>query len=469
MNPAVWICLLAGATLGRKYDYTLSKAVNAWTGWERGLHYVDQFALLTERMDNIAGQQQSLLSFGADNSWSLSFDLSVTGSFDGVENGFLMILSRSEVSRDPYNPEAQSREAIQSFIPSDDGLAIFFDGKNKRELKFKLSTKKFKYKRFGTTPQSCTLPEDISKVHITLRVDGNAAVLFYSSGAKNFESMTQCGVINLPPKFLKVFFLSMFAKSSPNNLFRINVSAMEFETDLENIAIKEAPSFQVENVPRLFKTINMLASNHQLVGHNLLMMNKQDLNITIIHQNQLQIMTKFDTINHYITKNIDETDELLSYATEQEQIADQFAMGVLAKLENWVDNTAFFIDNFYKNSSDIKATIDAFDFQKQAKNGEKIIKTLEEKFKTYSKTINDFKGKYDLAFNQVKQLKISRDELKSAPAVMENMLRRFHGSSEMRMRKLIFGAIVVVGSIVIVALSIILFRLKKSMQMKVFD
>ena len=69
-----------------------------WMGFQRAVHYLDRFTLLTPRMHTIEGLMSSNYPFYYEREWSLTFELKKRGKDASEKDGFMLLLSRKTIT-----------------------------------------------------------------------------------------------------------------------------------------------------------------------------------------------------------------------------------------------------------------------------------------------------------------------------------------------------------------------------------
>ena len=143
MQISVRILLVIFSALAcKKYDYRLSHGRKMWQGALYGLHYVDHFSLLTQRVPNIKGAINSYTTFGYNDLASLSFDVKTDGVWGSPKDGYGIFLMKSSWDHGSIDAMRDSKQSFELNLPKFVGFAVFVTGADKNQLYFGFITGK---------------------------------------------------------------------------------------------------------------------------------------------------------------------------------------------------------------------------------------------------------------------------------------------------------------------------------------
>lgn len=82
------------------FDYYLNRGRKMFVGFERAVHFLDKFTFLSEKMFGITGAMTSYYKFHTNNEFSLTFDMHMYGKMKSAEDGFLILLGSSALTKE---------------------------------------------------------------------------------------------------------------------------------------------------------------------------------------------------------------------------------------------------------------------------------------------------------------------------------------------------------------------------------
>ena len=150
-------------------------------------------------------------------------------------------------------------------------------------------------------------------------------VLTVSKGEEGKQGYQICGRITVDNKWIKSFYVTMFGYSGASSNFRIDMKTLILSTEIENLGVSEFESRFDENDHKLFRQIHYFSVNKNETDRYMKEFNSDDqgpLNISQIYSTQSSIYTIFDYSNVLLEKNIESTDDIISFLDQQTEAID---------------------------------------------------------------------------------------------------------------------------------------------------
>lgn len=275
-----------------------------------------------------------------------------------------------------------------------------------------------------------------------------------------------CWSNQLTNPWMKSFFLTMLARSAPARAFRLNINSLVFSTDLENLGISEFEAKYDDNDHKLFRQIHFFQVNKNETERYFKTENPEmelkSLNLSIINDYQTQIFNSFDYVNVLLEKNLESTDDIVTYLEQQKSAVQIYSLGMLDSMRGWVNDTKMQFELMEKDTLNIVSEFKSFDLEAEFVITQNMLETLKQKFMTHAdklKGLKDYGG-------QIKQnldyLKAKRSTMRNLPQQIKDYLDAIEESKRASSDTFILILLVGAGVFVLVALMAIFCRLSKS-------
>ena len=277
-----------------------------------------------------------------------------------------------------------------------------------------------------------------------------------------------CAKIQIKNSWMKSFYLTMLSRSSPTSSFRTDVKSLILSTDVENLGISEFEAKYDDNDHKLFRQIHFFQINHNETSHlfkdDSPEIDVKSLDLKTIHDYQSKIFNTFDYCNILLEKNIESTDDIITFLDQQKEAVDVYSKNMLTSMRTWIDETKAQFELMEKDTINIVTEFKAFDLESEFQITQNLLDILKGKFVGNAEKLQSLR----LYGGQIKQnllyIQSKKNELKNLPmqikSYIETIEESYNVSADTFLLMLLIGA----GFFVLVALVSIFCRLNKSQQ-----
>lgn len=333
-------------------------------------------------------------------------------------------------------------------------------GESKNKLYVGVSADQINFSK--ETSEVCEF-ESSESLRFMIRLVNN--VLFFSRTNPRDSNYEVCAKITLNQPWMESFYLYLIARSAPTTNYRIDIKSMILSSDVENLGISEFEAKYDDNDHKLFRQIHFFKMNEDQTSHFLNNDSDQvdvnSLNITSIALNQVKIVTAFDYCNVLLEKNIESTDDIVTFLDQQKQAIDDYSKNVINNLKTWINETKVQFDMMERDTMNILSEYKSFDIESEFQITQNLLEMLKEKFKVNSKKLENLKTYGSQIKLNLKYIKSKKSILVDLPIQIQNYIKALEESSSITGDSFILLILVVAGFVVLVALVSIFCRLKK--------
>jgi hypothetical protein len=411
------LILSISATL---HDYEISRGRKMWQGNQRAVHYVDQFGLLTDKMENIQGLLTTFIPLSGGIDWSLSFELQFFGEAKDNKNGFYLGLSEEKFDSFEMNKKVYSKRDFLKVIPKKLGFFMFIKGTEDGKLYsgYKNDKKAFSNKDYS----SCDV--DFSKGKVLFFLKGGAGKIVVSYHYENDRDFQKCVDLSYDQKKLQVFYPILYARSVPKSPFRIKLSAMTFSTHVDNPNISENESKFDDHLPKLFKHIAFLKNNSDYLKTFRKETTDENLNITELFDSQIRVYNSLNYANILLSQCLSETDVIMDYTSRQKEASKDYGHMVINTLQEWMDKTAEQYKTMNDDVHNIIQEMDKFNFGSLVNETKKLFEDFKTKINDTPNSLGDFKKFGEVIQRNLEQLRKKKEIMKNFPQFVEEFLNK---------------------------------------------
>lgn len=451
-----------------KYEYNLSTARKMWRGFGNALHYTHNFKILSQKLTGITGALTSYQKLKTSDSWMLSLDIEITGNMHIENEGLYIYIMEKPFSNIVFDKIENSLQKFnkQKFIAN--GLYLYFNGKDQNILNFGVSDGLDEGAN-SNTENNCKLKASLKTIHLVLIAKGEKLEIFISKIEKSSESMEKCGVLMFKGKFRNNFYIGFYAQSEQNSFFQIDLNNLIFESDIQN---KELTHFSKElglNTPQLFKKINLMLANSDVLDFNLHVVDKNNVNISSITSFQSSTLQRLDIINHLLELNLEQSEELLSYFGRHQELAASYFNNVLQTLNKWMAESTNQLLTISEDSTLFLKDLKGFNFDSVYLKTKKTVDYLESSLKINGHTLKNFQTFTKKTQNNLKFLNQKQDSLDRLPVLINSYLSQYSSKKQEKFKIIILSVLSFIGIVVMISLTSILLRLKITQRRKLFE
>lgn len=462
------LLLILGIGLGLRYEYDISRGKNLWSGHLHGLHYLDHFALLSNRLTNVTGAVSTFSALRCSSEASISFDLESVGSWEREGDGFSFYLGRKPLETTSVRPVSRKRLTFEESMPRVSGVTFYIRGRDKKRLYFKnLSGKDVKRK--GVEFSSCEMAASGDDLHLTLRITSKEIKIYTSESLNRHKPLVECGKIPMEDSSFSEFFLAFYAQATRPSFWKAAITNVYFESDVENPGLIEFGRAANQNLPRLFKNIHILSAGQKKNDELKQQFDQKSLNISQIHSLQAKAYFAIDRSNHLMSQNLDESDELLSFVGEQRKASEEYGLSLIEEINRWISSTSAKYEELFKGAIEVSSEIESFDFQAIREKSSEVVAELKENLKKESNFFQKFKKLSESIHNNLVYLELRQKDFSKVPELINRLLHQNDRSKAKRWDLVFLLVLCFVGVVVIVTLFAILFRLKLAARRKAFS
>lgn len=275
-----------------------------------------------------------------------------------------------------------------------------------------------------------------------------------------------CWSNQLANPWMKSFFITMLARSAPARAFRLNVNSLLFSTDLENLGISEFEAKYDDNDHKLFRQIHFFQVNKNETDRYFKTENPElelkSLNLSVINDYQTQVFNSFDYVNVLLEKNLESTDDIVTYLEQQKSAVQIYSLGMLDSMRNWVNETKSQFELMEKDTLNIVSEFKSFDLEAEFVITQNMLETLKQKFLSHADKLKSLKEYGGQIKQNLDYLKAKRSTMKNLPQHIKDYLEAIEESKRASGDTFILVLLVGAGTFVLVALMAIFCRLNKT-------
>lgn len=304
---------------------------------------------------------------------------------------------------------------------------------------------------------NCEIDLDRSTVNFYIKSDNTQIYVTYHY--ENETEYKKCMEITFPRNEFKSFFVSLFARSTPQSTLRYDISSMTYSADVENIGVSEFESKFDENIPKLFKQISFYKANQDVLKSKIPNLESNKLDIPSIHGVQSQVYNMIDYSNTQLSRSIEETSSILSYIENQNTSTNELGNTLLSALNRWLEITQQQCEVMDKDVNLIVHEIEEFNFNNLLKTTQELLGNLNKKLEETSDDFKLFKRFSKLIKRNLNVLKDKKDELFDFPKALRRLKRNRKLKKGEGFQTVLTLLLSFLGFIIIVALLSILYRL----------
>lgn len=341
------------------------------------------------------------------------------------------------------------------------GFYFYFTGSDKGRAYVGLSDSKLDFQK--TAENVCQF-EWSENPRFFLRLAKK--VLYFSRGNPKTGDYEVCWRRELKEPWMISFYLTMLARSAQTSNFRIDVKSIILSTDLENLGISEFEAKYDDNDHKLFRQIHFFQVNKNeteayfksQVPENEL----KALNLSTIHDYQTQIYNAFDYANVLLEKNLESTDDIVTYLSQQKGAVETYSVSLLDSMRKWVNETKQQFELIEKDTLDIVSEFKSFDLEAEFTITQNLLDILKTKFLAHADRMKSLKTYGSQIKQNLDYLKTKRSQLKGLPGQIKSYLDAIEEGTNATADSFFLTLLVGAGLFVLVALLAILCRLTKS-------
>lgn len=438
------------------YEYKAISADRTWMGTSQGLRYIDHIKLLSTKLKKTEGFVTSMYKFSANKEWDAVFDLNFSGDRSTEKDLFGFALTKSILTIDDWSYISSNFEGFKA------ASAGMYALGSQNQLKFTLKDQT-RISGDSTAPKSCgNLPEAL---HLRLHSKDGQIKLFVSDAKNHNAALTECGSMEFTKKPLTQFYLSFWARSG-KSAWQVDVKNLLLETDAENTGIETYFSHHDRSLPRLFRRINLLSSQHGSLPVRTV---DTALNVSQVYNLESTCHAKLEVINHLLSANLEQSDELISYLQRQKRTASEFNDSLLKSLANWINNTSEQYSLMAENSEELTEKLNGYNFRGAYAKTKKLVDELE-------RLLDEKNGVLGGLFNLARTYKqnfslltVAKKSLAKTPKLLLDLQNRIAGRGDSGHSVALLSGLSFLGVVVLGFLLSIHRRLKRAQQKKLFE
>lgn len=277
-----------------------------------------------------------------------------------------------------------------------------------------------------------------------------------------------CWSKTLTGPWMKSFYLTMVARSAPTSNFRVDVTSLILSTDLENLGVSEFEAKYDDNDHQLFRQIHFFRVNkNETDRYFQLETPEQDLkslNLSVVHDYQSRIFNSFDYCNVLLEKNLESTDDIVTYLEQQKTAVKSYSTGLLDSMRKWINDTKFQFEVMEKDTMNIVSEFKSFDLDAEFTITQNLLEILKQKFAAHADKLKGLKTYGGQIKQNLEYLRSKKATLKGLPEQIKTYLDALEESGRATGDTFILMLLVGAGLFVLVALVAIFCRLSKSRQ-----
>ena len=348
---------------------------------------------------------------------------------------------------------------IYKFITN--GFFFYQSGTDSSKLQFGYSNRETEFN--SPENQFCLLDDPES---VSIFVSLSNGILTVSKSEEGKPGYQKCGQINIQDKWIKSFYMTMFGYSGPSSNFRIDLKTLILSTEIENLGISEFESRFDENDHKLFRQIHYFSVNKNETDRYIKDFNTDSeiipLNISQIYDTQSKIYTIFDYANVLLEKNIESTDDIISFLDQQKEAIDDYSKKMLSSMTNWINQTKFEFEVMEKDTLNIISEFKSFDLDSEFQITKNLLVLLKNKFNDNYEKLSDLKKYGKEIKSNLQYIKDKKNELNDLPDQIKSYIDALEESSKSSSGGFLMMFLVATGAFVLVSLIAIYWRLSKN-------
>lgn len=290
--------------------------------------------------------------------------------------------------------------------------------------------------------------------------------LYLSKGNSKNGDYEVCWTKHLTSPWMKSFFLTLLARSAPTSNFRVDVKSLILSTDLENLGVSEFEAKYDDNDHKLFRQIHFFQVNRRETERYFKTETPEaelkSLNISVIHDYQSRIYNSFDYCNVLLEKNLESTDDIITYLDQQKSAVETYSMTMLESMRRWINDTKFQFDIMEKDTLNIVSEFKSFDLEAEFTITQNLLEILKTKFLAHADKMKNLKVYSSQIKENLEYLRSKKSQLKDLPEQIRNYIDAIEEGSKASADTFILMLLVGAGLFVLFALMAIFCRLSKS-------
>lgn len=426
-----------------------------WQGMHRAVHYIDHFALLTEKMESIKGLLTTYIPLVGGNDWSLSFEMQIFGEANSLKDGFYLGLTNDKFNSFEIDEKNRNKKDFVKIMPKKIGFFMYMNGNNENQLRvgFKNNKKRYSKKDY----QKCNI--DFSKGKILFFIKGGAGKIVVSYHYEDETDYTKCLDVEYKKVNLSKFYPVFFARSVKGSKFRVKLSAMTFSTHIDNPSISENEAKFDDHLPKLFKHIAFLKKNSEYLNTFKKETTDDKLNIPELFDSQLRVFNSINYSNILLSQCLSETDIILDYTRRQKDTTKEFGHMVINTIQTWMDNTSEQYKAMNDDVTNILEEVKKFNFDTLVKETKKLLDDFSSRMNEQPNSLKDYKKFGKLVKKNLQELKKKKAVMKDFPKYIEKFLKNRKTESGKTLNITLSTLMGFLGFITILILCFIMYKL----------
>ena len=451
-----------------QFDYTISRAKSLWRAKQIGLHYIDHFKLLSTKLKDVVGSVTSTFPLESGKSWSLNFDVVITGDLQNSGDGFLFTLGKTapRIPKSFLKGENKNKDRFFDFVREMKVQGFWFAFSAQENLIYHALNE-------GTMPISNfsarTCEVDLTRpLNLYLRYDdGELTLSFHAVGEAKYNT---CQRLKVDARIFSEFYIGMTATSSATSSFMIDVKSMVFSSDKENLGISYFQERTDETSRKLFKQISFYKNNEEfLSSRKEAGINKIDVHdIPALYKSQSEVLNILDYTNGLLDRNLETTEEILSYIQTQKNGTDLYSKNLLDSIHSWMDASTKNFEEFERETSNLMTQYDTFDIEGEFSSTKGLVEGLSKKIGGHWEAFQNLRTYGEVIKENIEYLRQKEKSLKKFPDFVKNVLDKDQAGGAGSVGLLLLTMLLGLGLAIIVALCAILRRLEGSHKIRSF-
>jgi hypothetical protein len=292
-------------------------------------------------------------------------------------------------------------------------------------------------------------------------VRGTSSQVSISVHYEKEDKYKTCAVMDVGQGELDLFYVNFLARSHKNASFMVDVNSMVLSTDVENIGVSEFGAGVDENAQKLFRQISFYSLSEDLIKEKTRAVASEDLNINFLFKSQTEVMDILDYSNILLDKNLEDNDEITEFLGLQKRGSEDYAKSLLLSMENWMSETSKQFDLMEKDAQDLITEYDQFDLDTEFAKTNSVITKLNMKVGVNWEIFQNFRLHADQIQFNLSYLSKKKKYLENFPELIEQYIQGNLLQSTDSTNSVVLVMLLVLGVVVIIALWLILKRLKK--------
>jgi hypothetical protein len=290
-------------------------------------------------------------------------------------------------------------------------------------------------------------------------------ILYFSVSKSVGSDFEICSKVELTETGIRSFHLNMLAKSDEGSSFRIDVKSLILSTDVENLGISEFESKFDDNDHKLFRQIHFFQINknetESYFKHQSQDIDATALNITTIYEHQKNLLSTFSYCNSLLEKNIESTDDIVTFIDQQQSAIDVYAKSMLDNMKSWMNDTKLHFELIDKDSKSIMSDFKALELDSEFEITHNLFEILKTKFTENEERFSKLK-KYEAQIKKnVDFLKTKKNQFRGLPFRIRFLIKNIEENNNTSNDPYVLIALVSCGLIILIALLSIFVRLSK--------